>query len=79
MPATLDEVRGIIRDSFPGANVEVSLKPDNIITGTIYSEEFKNKDVSARNNLVWERVRNKLGLRGINVGVLFPLAPGERL
>ena len=49
------------------------------VVGTIIWEGFKDKDVEERNRLVTEKVRNKLGLRGINVGILFPLAPGERL
>ena len=35
-----------------------------------------NKD---KNSLVTEKVRDKVGLKGMNVGVLFPLAPGETL
>jgi stress-induced morphogen len=79
MPATLDEVKQVIREAFPDANVDGVKEEDYRVLGTIVSQEFQDKNTRERNRLVTRRVRDKLGLRGINVGVLFPLAPGETL
>jgi acid stress-induced BolA-like protein IbaG/YrbA len=79
MPATLDEVRAVIEDAFPGAAVSVATGEDHRIAGTIVWPKFSDYEDTERHRLVIERVRNRLGLRGLNVGVLFPLAPGERL
>ena len=78
MPATVDEIRQLILEQFPDAkDLELTEAPDHRIMGTIISEEFRDLDAPDRNRLVTERIRNKLGYRGLNVGLLFPLAPGE--
>ena len=79
MPATLEEVRNIIAESFPGANVDQVLETNHRIGGVIFWDDFRDKDITERNRLVSERVRKKLGLRGTNVGILFPLASEEEL
>src|SRR5256885_1281125 len=79
MPATLEEVQAIIQQEFPGSDVRGLKEENHRVVGTIIWDGFKHKDSEERNRLVTERVRNKLGLRGINVGILFPLAPGEEL
>jgi hypothetical protein len=49
------------------------------ITGTIRWQGFRNKNTRERHQLIRERVRNTLGMNGINVDILYPLAPGEKL
>jgi len=79
MPATLEEVQKIIQDEFPGSDVASIREEDHRIKGNIVWQGFKGQDSRQRNRLVTEKVRDKLGLRGLNVGFLFPLAPGEKL
>jgi acid stress-induced BolA-like protein IbaG/YrbA len=79
MPATVEEVRQLIRQSFGDADVSGIKEENHRVVGTIISSEFEGMDSRERTRLVTERVRNRLGLRGINVGILFPLAPGEKL
>jgi hypothetical protein len=78
MPATLQEVQKIIRDEFPGSDVAGIREEDHRIKGNIIWNGFKGQDARERNRQVTEKVRDKLGLKGLNVGFLFPLAPGER-
>jgi hypothetical protein len=78
MPVTLQELETLIREEFPQSTPELA-EELNRITGTIRWEEFRPMDISDRNSLVTKRVRDKLGLRGMNVGILYPLAPGEAL
>lgn len=79
MPATLAEVKDIILQEFPGANV-TGLKEENYrILGPMWWDGFADMDIVKRNHLITERVRNKLGLTGMNIGVIFPLEPGEDL
>ncbi len=79
MPATLEEVRNVILQEFPDADPEDVVEEDHRIFGTIRSREFKPiKDSTERNRLVTTKVRDRLGLRGLNVGILFPRAPGEK-
>ncbi len=78
MPATLEEVRKAIQQAFPDADVDSLQEQNHRVTGTIVSREFEGKDAWERNRLVTERVRDRLGLRGVNVGFPFPVAPGEQ-
>lgn len=78
MPATLEEVKQLIQEGFPNSESEI-VEEDHRIVGTIYSNEFKKLDARERNRLVSTRVRNKLGSRGINIGFILPLAPGDKL
>jgi len=79
MPASVSEVREVILSGFPGANVGGVKEENHRIIGVIQWEGFKNVGIDERNRWVTERVRNKLGLKGLNVGILYPLAPGEHL
>jgi hypothetical protein len=79
MPATLEEVREVAQEVFPGADVNGLMEQNHRVVGEIIWDGFKERDIEERNRLVTERIRNRLGLKGINVGVLFPLAPGEHL
>lgn len=76
MPATRQEVENLILQGFPNAHVDLQ-EDDHRVVGTIISEKFKNMESEQRNELVTKEIRDKLGLNGINVGFLFPLAPGE--
>jgi len=73
MPATLDEVKILISDAFPGADVSDIDIENHRIGGAIVWDGFAGKDSSERSRLVSEGVRDKLGLRGMNVGILLPL------
>jgi acid stress-induced BolA-like protein IbaG/YrbA len=77
MPATLDEVKQLIEQAFPGSNADDVKEEDHRIVGTIIWKEFKGKDAAERNRLVRDNVRNKLGYRGQNVGFLMPLARAD--
>lgn len=79
MPATLEEVQQIIQNEFPGSDVGGIREEHHRILGNIVWKGFKGQDISERSRLITEKVRDRLGLRGLNVGVLFPLAPGEKL
>lgn len=79
MPATLQEVKQLIQNEFPAANVNDLKAEDHRITGDIIWSGFENKEIKERYRLMSERVRDKLGLSGINVGNLLLLAPGEKI
>ena len=74
MPVTVDEVKQRILEGFPGANVDDVQEKNHRIVGTIVWRDFKGKDPGERSQLVTDRVLNKLGHRGLNVGWLLPLA-----
>lgn len=76
-PATLKEVKEIVMEEFEGANVDGISEEQHRIVGYFFWDGFQEKDVAERSRLVSERVRDSLGLRGLNVGILLPLAPGE--
>jgi len=78
MPIQVEELRGLLEKEFPGARIDIE-ETNGRINGPIISAEFKGLDDVARNKLVTERVRNHLGLKGLNIGILVPLAPGEKL
>jgi len=79
MPATADEVRRIITTVFPGSNPEDVKDQNNRVVGTFLWDGFKGVSPRDRNQLVTEKVRTELGPRGLNVGYLIPLAPGDKL
>ncbi len=79
MPATVEEVRKIIEAEFEGSNVSGITEDDHRIGGIIVWPGFKSLDSIERNQLVTEKVRDRLGLRGLNVGLLFPRASEEDL
>lgn len=79
MPATVDEVKQVISEEFPESDVAGIIEEGHRIGGTFFWPKFKGMDFSERNRLVTRRVRDRLGLHGINIGFLFPLAPGEKL
>ncbi len=77
MAATLAEVKQVIEEAFPGADIDGVQEDRYRVIGPIIWEDFRDLDYRERNRLVTERVRDRLGMRGINVGILLPLAPGE--
>jgi stress-induced morphogen len=79
MAATLSEVKQVIEEAFPGANVDGVQEEHYRVLGSIVWKDFKGMPSEDRHRLVTEKVRNRLGLKGINIGILFPLAPGEKL
>ena len=80
MPVTIEEVQKLIQQKFPGSDVnELSQLPDYRIVGAIRWRGFQKMSNNDRNRLVTQMVRNELGLKGINVGVLIPLTPEEQL
>ena len=79
MPITVDEIKKILREKFPGSDVGGITEKDHQVIGTIIWKGFKGKDTDERHRLIDERVLDKLGMKGINIGVLFPRAPGEKL
>jgi len=79
MPVTVEEVKKILRDEFPGSDVGGITEEDHEVVGAVVWKGFKGKDLDERHRLMDERVLDKLGMRGINVGLVFLLAPGEKL
>ena len=79
MQATLEEVKTLIEEGFPRSDVSQIAEDGHRITGVIYWEDFREMKMGERTQLVTKRVRDKLGLKGLNVGILFPLARGEKL
>lgn len=77
MPATLDEVKQVIQEEFPGSDVGDVKEENHRVLGTIIWDQFQGMNSGERNRLVTERVRDRFGLRGINISILFPRAPGE--
>lgn len=80
LATTLEKVSSLIKEQFPDADVDdVKENESRQVSGIIWWAGFKRMALRERNRLVHERVRNTLGLAGVNVGLLFPLAPGENL
>ena len=80
MPVTANDVRDIVSEAFTDAKIDVSEDPQShLVTGIITWNGFGGLDSRERHRLISERVRNKLGMRALNLGILFPLAPGEKL
>lgn len=78
MPATVEEVKKMIQEAFPGSEHEIDER-DHSIGGLILWKEFKTMDPRERNRLVTERVRGKLGREGLNLGILVPLADRKEM
>ena len=76
MPATPAQVSALIKTKFPGAEPHIQTTMGRI-NGTIVWRGFARMSVSDRNKLVSERIRDALGLNGLNIGILFPLASEE--
>jgi len=51
----------------------------DLIKGIIVWEGFKKIDYLERSKMVDEKVRDPLGLRGLNVDIIYTLAPKEKL
>jgi len=79
MPVTLEEVKQLIQEEFPGSDVDKVTEENHRVLGTIVWDQFQGMDSRERSRLITERVRDRLGLKGINIGILFPKAPGEPL
>lgn len=78
MAVTEEEVRQVIKEAFKEANVDQVIQQGQRVYGIIVAPEFEGHDVTERNALVTERVRNVLGRRAHNLGFLLPMAPGEQ-
>ena len=76
---TLANVKNAIQNGFPGTEVIELTEEHHKVVGTIVWKGFKGKNPTERHHLITEKVRNRLGSSAINVGILFPLAPGETL
>jgi hypothetical protein len=77
MPATLEDVRNLVSEGFPGSDVSEILEENHRVFGTVRWNGFSDYSQEDRNRLVTQRVRNKLGFKALNVGMLFPRVPGE--
>lgn len=78
MSATVEEVKQLIEQEFPDSVVKID-EENHRVTGIIIWRQFQNKSVERRNRLVTEKVRNKLGYRGTNIGFLLPLASADEI
>lgn len=77
MLVTRNELQALIDKSFRGADTSGLQEESHRIYGFIRSEEFGGLDDDQRRDLLRTKIREVLGLRGINVGWLIALAPGE--
>jgi len=73
MSVSINEVKELIEQGFSNAVAEIG-EENHRVTGSIIWPDFRGKSAEDRNKLVTERVRNKLGHRGTNIGLLLPLA-----
>lgn len=78
MPIQVQELQQLIEQQFPGARIDIK-ETEGRINGPIFWSEFRGLDLFARNRLITERILDQLGLKGLNIGNLVPLAPGEKL
>jgi hypothetical protein len=79
MPVTADEVRQVVQEAFPEADVHDIKEEDHRVSGIILWAGFEGMPDEDRFALVRKRIRDRFGLRGRNLGILFALAPGEDL
>jgi hypothetical protein len=77
MPVTRTQVQELVLQKFPGSDVSDIHEENDRVMGTFSWPKFQDMDIKERNRLVREEIRGTLGLDGINVGFLLPLAPGE--
>ena len=79
MNATIEEVQRVIQEEFPGAEVNGIREENHHISGRFDWAPFRGMEIEDRLAQVRKKVRNRLGLRGLNVGTLYPMVPGEKL
>jgi acid stress-induced BolA-like protein IbaG/YrbA len=60
MPATLEQVKQVIQEAFPGAEVDRIQETNHRIFGEIIWDQFQGQDDVTRNRLVTQRVRDRL-------------------
>jgi hypothetical protein len=77
--ATVEEVQKVIQEEFPGADVSDIHETNHRISGRFDWPPFKAIDFSERFELVQTKIHRRFGLRGLNLGSLYPMAPGEKL
>ncbi len=78
MSVLINEVKELIELEFPDAVAKIG-EENHHVTGIIIWPEFKDTSAENRNRLVTERVRNRLGHRGTNIGFLLPLASADEI
>lgn len=78
MLATKDDVKEAILAAFNNSDVSDIDEIDGRVTGTIRWDGFKGMDLDERYDRVTEAVWGRLGSRGLNIGFLLPLAPGDK-
>ena len=75
--ANLNQVQNIIQHADPLADVAGVEERGGRIFGVVVSPSFAPMTAEQRSAWMREVVRNELGSRGVNVGILIAVAPGE--
>jgi hypothetical protein len=79
--ATVEEVKECLLEACPGADVSGVSESDQVhrITGEVRWAGFEGMLVQDRWGHIARNVRDRLGARGLNIGVLYLLTPTEKL
>lgn len=80
MPIMLEELRHLIEMAFPNADTTRIYQDQTTlyIQGQVTWEGFRGMDCTDRHALASRRVRDGIGLRGLNVGLIACRCKGER-
>lgn len=77
--ATVEEVKALLLDACPGADVSSICEEDHRITGEVRWRGFSGWTDRQRSDHIIRMVRDPLGMRGMRIGVLYLLTPREKL
>lgn len=79
MMASVEEVQERLLKAWPDADVGGVRMEGHRITGVVCWEGFRRMSLERRLAKLAQVVRDPLGAYGLNIGPLYPLAPGEKL
>ncbi|MDO8587380.1 MAG: hypothetical protein Q7T82_10095 [Armatimonadota bacterium] len=71
------KVMDILRESFPGIELDIDVLPDGRISGSVVWEGFTGLDQVDRQDKLRSVLREKLGADAQQVGVLLTYTPDE--
>lgn len=71
------EVIGVLRDAFPGIEVEIEVRSSGRIFGSVVWAGFADLDQVDRQTKIRSVLREKLGDDAKQIGILFTYTPDE--
>jgi hypothetical protein len=77
MPLTPDQIKAAIEASFPKADTTGIEGTGGRVYGEFVWSGFKGQTIPQRLEIFRTRVRDPLGVQGVDLGTVVPLAPGE--